>query len=96
MQAEAEWIGSGKHAKIDVPKAPNLPPVEVVASDSVGAVFVRYIGTLEAAGYQQEAGAIGNLFERLVKGNWVSLPRPNAPRPGSGRENESTATNHIK
>ena len=78
VQVEAEWVGSGKNAKVDVPRARNLPPVDVAASDSVGEVFVRYIRTLAAAGYQQEAGAIGNLFERLDKGNWVSLPRPNA------------------
>lgn len=77
VQAEAQWVGSGKHAKVDVPRAPDLPLVQVAASDSIGEVFVRYIRTLAAAGYQQEAGAIGNLFERLVKGNWVSLPKPN-------------------
>ena len=79
VEAEAQWVASGKDAKIDVPKAPDLPLVQVVATDSIGEVFVRYIRTLAAAGYEQEAGAIGNLFERLVKGNWVSLPRPNAP-----------------
>lgn len=83
VQAEAQWVGSGKNAKVDVPKAPDLPLVQVAASDSIGEVFVRYIGTLQAAGYQQEAGAIGNLFERLVKGNWLSLPRPNASQPGN-------------
>jgi len=76
VEAEAEWVGSGKNAKVDVPKAPDLPLVQVAATDSIGEVFVRYIRTLAAAGYQQEAGAIGNLFERLVKGNWVTLPRP--------------------
>jgi len=76
VEAEAEWVGSGKNAKVDVPRAPDLPLVQVAASDSIGEVFVRYIRTLAAAGYQQEAGAVGNLFERLVKGNWVSLPRP--------------------
>ena len=69
-------VASGKNAKVNVPRPENLPQVQAMASDTVGEVFVWYITILSVAGYEQEAGAVGNLFERLVKGNWLSIPRP--------------------
>lgn len=69
------YVASGKAAQVDVPKAPHLPKPEVRATDTTSSVIWRYIQVLAKSGYENEAGAIGSLFETLVKTNCCSIPR---------------------
>ena len=64
----------GKHALTGAPTRSDLPPVDATMTDSAGAVMDRYIKALLDAGKGEEAAAVGNLYTRLVQGNWVSVP----------------------
>jgi ParB family chromosome partitioning protein len=69
-----ELVRSGKRAVTGSPKRPDLPPCLARPTDSAGKVFDRYIAELLAAGHTAEAGALGNIYEALVRGTWTSVP----------------------
>jgi ParB family transcriptional regulator, chromosome partitioning protein len=64
----------GKHAKTGAPIAHTLPSVKITGKDSTGDILDRYITELLQQGHAEAAAAIGNVYNALVAGNWVSVP----------------------
>lgn len=64
----------GKAAQVNVPTSSALPKPTVTGKDSTGDVIFRYIQDLLAEGKDSEAAAVGNVFDVLVKSNFVKLP----------------------
>ncbi len=76
-QAEAKFntkAKSGLKAVTGAPTRSDLPEVKAGPKYHTGQVIEEYIKTLLDAGHEQEAGAIGNLYNRLVRGNWIRVP----------------------
>ena len=64
----------GKKAVTGAPVNRSLPIVTVNNDDSVGAILDRYICDLLKVGQKEIAGALGNVYNALVAGNWTSIP----------------------
>jgi len=79
----------GNQAITNSPTREDLPPVEANLKDKTGMVIDRYIVTLLKAGFVAEAGAIGNLYNKLVRHNLISIPeQPFLPYVGPEPEPE--------
>jgi ParB/RepB/Spo0J family partition protein len=74
VQAGAELPKSGKRAVTGAPIRNDVPLIEAGGKDTVGGIFDRYIADLKAAGLTAEAGAVGTLYDLLVKTNFVRVP----------------------
>jgi len=74
MQAveDAQNPDSGKKAETGAPERHDMPEIILKATDTAADVIARYILDLQTAGLHHEAGAIGTLYNRLVKGNYLS------------------------
>lgn len=64
----------GKRAKTGAPMSHSLPSVKITGKDSTGDILDRYITELLQQGHADAAAAIGNVYNALVAGNWVSVP----------------------
>jgi ParB/RepB/Spo0J family partition protein len=64
----------GKKARTGAPSRADLPPVRVRKDDGVGDILDRFIQDLIDAGHGDAAAVIGNVYNTLVAGNWVSVP----------------------
>ena len=73
-QAPKPKVKSGLKAITGAPTRSDLPEVKATPKDHAGVVVERYIQELLDAGHVGEAGAIGNLYNRLVRGNWIRVP----------------------
>ena len=73
-QAPQPKVKSGLKAVTGAPTRSDLPEVKATPKDHTGVVVERYIQELLDAGHVDEAGAIGNLYNRLVRGNWIRVP----------------------
>lgn len=71
---EQQYALRGKKARTGAPVRRDLPKVKVSVTDGVGDICDRYIRELLAAGRDEEAGAIGTLYNALVATNYVSVP----------------------
>jgi len=71
---EAAIVKRGADAVTHAPTSPTLPPVVTTTTDTTSLVVERYINVLLAAGEHVAAGAIGTLYDALVKANFLSLP----------------------
>ncbi len=72
--APAKRVKSGKEAVTGAPTRDDLPAIKAGPKAKTGTLFDSYIKSLLDAGFVDEAGAVGNLYNRLVRGNWVSVP----------------------
>jgi hypothetical protein len=74
--ADARKVGAkrGIHAVTGAPTRDDLPEVTAGQKDSTGMVIDRWISQLLKAGKASEAGAIGNLYNKLVRHNLISVP----------------------
>src|SRR5215831_18118288 len=72
--APGERILRGAKAVTGAPTREDLPVVEAGLKDKTGMVIDRYIAVLLKAGHTREAGAIGNLYNKLVRHNLISVP----------------------
>ncbi len=64
----------GKKAKTGAPVREDLPQVSYQVDDSVATVIEKHILALLDAGQEKEAAVLGTVYDRLVKGNWLSIP----------------------
>lgn len=69
---------SGKKAEVDVPKRDDLPSamVEDIQNSSTAMVIEAFIEKLQDGGFDKEAGAVGTLYEALVKMNFITMAHP--------------------
>jgi ParB/RepB/Spo0J family partition protein len=77
VQQMADLPRRGKRAVTGAPTRSDLPRPEIGQTDNQGVIIDRYIAQLLAAGFAAEAAAIGNLYDAMVKMNYISVP-PNA------------------
>src|SRR4029453_4414787 len=74
--AGAKQVGArrGIHAVTGAPTRDDLPEVKAGMKDNTGMVIDRWISELMKAGKAAEAGAVGNLYNKLVRHNLISIP----------------------
>jgi len=77
VQQMADLPRRGKRAVTGAPTRSDLPRPEIGQTDNQGVIINRYIAQLLSAGFTAEAAAIGNLYDAMVKMNYLSVP-PNA------------------
>lgn len=68
------YHANGKKAKVDVPRSRKLPAPTYKYNEPAGDIIHRYIYDLMEAGHEDEAKAVGNLYEALVRNRNASLP----------------------
>lgn len=64
----------GNQAITNAPTRDDLPVVEAGLKDKSGTVIDRWIVALLKAGFEKEAGAVGNLYNKLVRHNHIAIP----------------------
>jgi hypothetical protein len=64
-----------KQAVAAIPTSTRLPVVRKANTMTGSEVLHGYIQDLQAAGFESEAAAVGNVLEVLVKSNWLKPPR---------------------
>jgi hypothetical protein len=64
----------GNQAITNAPTRDDLPIVEAGLKDKSGMVIDRWIVALLKAGFEKEAGAVGNLYNKLVRHNLIAIP----------------------
>ena len=74
--AEAKQAGArrGMYAVTGAPTRDDLPEVKAGLKSKTGDVIDAWIAELLRAGFKAEAGAVGNLYNRLVRHNLISVP----------------------
>jgi ParB/RepB/Spo0J family partition protein len=68
----------GKEAHTGAPTRSDLPIPTTTAKDSVATILDRYIHDLIKAGHLAEAGAVGTVYDVLVRSNFLSVPATSA------------------
>ncbi len=64
----------GKSAITGAPTREDLPEIKAGLKSTAGHLFDSYIKDLMDGGFMKEAEAVGNLYNRLVHGNWIAIP----------------------
>jgi ParB/RepB/Spo0J family partition protein len=64
----------GKGAKTGAPGRNDVPRPEIRSGDNTGSVMDRYIAVLLEEGFEDEAKAMGVLYDALVHSNHMSVP----------------------
>lgn len=75
VAADAQCPASGRHADTGVPVRDDVPAITVQATDTTADIIERFIHDLATAGLGAEAAALGTLYDRLVKGHYLSRAR---------------------
>lgn len=75
---QAKW---GRHAQVDAPTRPDLPPLQVPRKGQLGSILQTWIDDLEEHGFADEAAVVGTLYAELVRARRVQVPvyTPSAP-----------------
>ena len=74
VQSNADLPRKGKRAVTGAPNRKDLPAPTIEPRDTAATIIDRYIATLLDHGHEQEAAAIGTLYNAMVRSNYLAVP----------------------